>query len=58
MEKGILARALNYNWPPNSWRGMTLAQVIRLYAVEAEVAKLQASPSSTTDTAESAPDEE
>lgn len=39
MEEGIIARALNYHWPPNSWSQLTIKQLIRICAVEKRLAE-------------------
>jgi len=30
---------LNYHWPPNSWRRLTIPQLVRIYAVEKKLAE-------------------
>jgi len=48
VEKGIIARALRYNWPPGSWETLSIARLVRIYQVEAEMHDAQESASPPT----------
>ena len=41
MEEGVVARALNYHWPPGSWALLSIPQLLRIYAVEHRLADAQ-----------------
>lgn len=47
MEEGIIARALNYHWPPNTWGNLTIPQLVRIYAVERKIADSRPEPPQT-----------
>jgi len=54
VEKGVIARALRYGWPPQSWEALTIARLVRIYQVEAEMLEAQEVPTPPPD----APDDE